>query len=42
MLICGLIADGITTIDNIQYILRGYNDIVGKLTKVGAKIEYID
>lgn len=42
MLICGLIADGETVIDNIQYILRGYNDIVGKLTKVGAKIEFID
>lgn len=42
MLICGLIADGITTIDNIQYILRGYNDIVGKLGNVGAKIEFID
>lgn len=42
MLICGMIASGETVIDNIQYILRGYNDIVGKLTKVGAKIEYID
>jgi len=42
MLICGLIADGVTTIDNVHYILRGYNDIVGKLTNVGAKIEFID
>ena len=42
MLICGLIADGETVIDNICYILRGYNDIVGKLSKVGAKIEFID
>lgn len=42
MLICGLIADGETVIDNIGYILRGYNDIVGKLSKVGAKIEFID
>lgn len=41
MLICGLIADGTTTIDNIKYILRGYDDICGKLTKVGAKIELI-
>ena len=39
MLICGLIADGTTTIDNVKYILRGYDDICGKLTKVGAKIE---
>ena len=41
MLICGLIADGITTIDNIKYILRGYDNICGKLSKVGAKIELI-
>lgn len=42
MLICGLIASGTTTIDNINYILRGYDDIVNKLKKVGAKIELID
>ena len=41
MLICGLIADGTTTIDNVKYILRGYDNICGKLTKVGAKIELI-
>ena len=41
MLICGLIADGTTTIDNVKYILRGYDDICGKLTKLGAKIELI-
>ena len=41
MLICGLIANGTTTIDNVKYILRGYDDICGKLTKVGAKIELI-
>lgn len=41
MLICGLIADGTTTIDNVKYILRGYDDICNKLSKVGAKIELI-
>lgn len=41
MLICGLIAEGITTIDNVKCILRGYDDICGKLSKVGAKIELI-
>ena len=41
MLVCGLIANGTTTIDNINYILRGYDDICGKLSKVGAKIELI-
>ena len=41
MLICGLIANGITEIDNIKYILRGYDNICEKLSKVGAKIELI-
>ena len=42
MLICGLIAEGTTTIDNIKYILRGYNDVVNKLINVGAHIKLID
>ena len=41
MLICGLIAEGTTTIDNVKYILRGYDNIVEKLKEVGAKIELI-
>ena len=41
LLVAGLIAEGITTIDNISYILRGYDKIVEKLTAVGAKIEII-
>lgn len=42
MVICGLIAEGITHIYNIHYILRGYDDIVGKLSKVGAQIKIVD
>lgn len=42
MIICGLIAEGITTIDNIHYILRGYDDIIGKLQNVGADIRIVD
>ena len=41
LLVAGLIADGVTIIDNIAYILRGYDEIMEKLTKVGAKIEII-
>lgn len=41
LLVAGLIASGTTTIDNISYILRGYDKIVEKLTAVGAKIEII-
>lgn len=42
MVICGLIADGVTVIDNIHYILRGYDNIVGKLNGVGADIKVVD
>ena len=41
LLIAGLIADGITYISDISYILRGYDNIVEKLQNVGAKIELI-
>ena len=42
MVICGLIADGVTDITNVGHILRGYEDIVGKLSKVGAKIKIVE
>jgi len=29
-------------IDNIDYILRGYEDVVEKLSKLGANIEIIE
>ena len=41
LLVAGLIAEGTTTIDNISYILRGYDRIVEKLSNVGAKIDII-
>ena len=41
MVICGLIASGTTTITNVDHILRGYEDIVGKLSGVGADIKII-
>lgn len=41
LLVAALIAEGTTNIDNISYILRGYDKIVEKLTAVGAKIEII-
>lgn len=42
LLIAGLIAEGITTIDNIDQILRGYENVVEKLSNVGAKIQIIE
>ena len=42
LIIAGLIASGKTTIKNIEFILRGYEDIVEKLKNVGADISIID
>lgn len=39
MVCAALIADGETIIMNAEHILRGYENIVQKLTQVGAKIE---
>ncbi len=39
LVLAGLIAEGKTVILNADYILRGYEDIVEKLTKIGAKIK---
>ncbi len=38
MVAAGLTAEGKTTITNVEHILRGYEQIVEKLTNVGAKI----
>lgn len=42
MVIAGLAAEGVTEIDNIRYIERGYENIVTKLTRLGAEIELIE
>ena len=42
LVLAGLKADGTTTIENVEFILRGYENIVEKLTNVGAKIELIE
>lgn len=39
MIAAGLLAEGKTTITNAEHILRGYEQIVEKLTAVGAKIK---
>jgi len=38
LILAGLIAEGTTTIYDIDYILRGYENIINKLSNVGAKI----
>lgn len=41
LIIAGLCADGVTEIENIRHIQRGYEDIVGKLKEVGADIKLV-
>ena len=38
MVIAGLAADGVTVVDEIDYIERGYENLVGKLEGIGASI----
>ena len=42
LIIAALIAKGETTIDGVEHILRGYENIVEKLKTVGADIKLID
>ena len=42
LVLAGLLANGTTTITNIEHVLRGYENIVQKLTDVGAEIELIE
>jgi UDP-N-acetylglucosamine 1-carboxyvinyltransferase len=39
LVVAALLAEGTTVIHNIEHILRGYENLVEKLTDVGAKIE---
>jgi len=38
MVLAGLKANGVTTITDVEHVLRGYENIIEKLTDVGAKI----
>ena len=39
LILAGLIAEGQTVVTEIEHVLRGYEDIALKLSKIGAKIE---
>ncbi len=41
LVIAGLAADGVTVVDDIVYIQRGYEDFEGKLRGLGAEIERV-
>ena len=42
LVIAGLAAEGVTVVDDIVYILRGYEDFDGKLRGLGAEIERVN
>ncbi|EOS7740135.1 UDP-N-acetylglucosamine 1-carboxyvinyltransferase [Enterococcus hirae] len=42
LVIAGLMAEGTTTIYNVEYILRGYDHIIEKLTALGAEIQMVE
>jgi UDP-N-acetylglucosamine 1-carboxyvinyltransferase len=40
LVLAGLVADGTTTIHEIHHLERGYEELVGKFTSLGAEISY--
>ena len=42
LVLAGLAAEGTTTINEIEHVLRGYENIIEKLSKVGAHISLIE
>lgn len=42
MVIAGLAAEGMTTVEDVHFIERGYEDIIGKLRALGADIRRIE
>jgi UDP-N-acetylglucosamine 1-carboxyvinyltransferase len=41
MILAGLASEGVTSIEGLQYLDRGYENPVGKLTSIGAQLERI-
>ncbi len=41
MVIAALVADGISEVEDIRYIERGYEDIIEKLSRLGAEVERV-
>ena len=42
MVLAGLAAQGVTEVDQVKHIERGYEDLVGKLRRIGADIEAVE
>jgi UDP-N-acetylglucosamine 1-carboxyvinyltransferase len=41
LILAGLAADGVTEVSRVYHLDRGYEDLVGKLSRVGAEIERV-
>ena len=42
MLIAALAARGISEITNVQYVERGYEDVIGKIRAIGGRIRAVE
>lgn len=42
LVIAGLAAHGVTYVDDIHYVERGYEDLIGKFTALGAQIRRLE
>ena len=42
LIIAGLVARGTTEVTAVEHIARGYDDITGKFSKLGATISFVD
>ena len=42
LVVAALAAQGVSEVGNIRHVERGYEDIVAKLTGIGAQIEVVD
>ncbi len=42
LVIAGLAASGVTSVDQIHFVERGYEDLIGKLTALGADIKRVE
>ena len=42
MIIAGMVAEGTTTVENIHYVDRGYEDVVAKFGSLGADIQRVE
>lgn len=42
LILAGLLAEGTTEVTDVEHVLRGYENIIEKLTNVGAKIKLVE